>query len=250
MDLGLQDKVAIVTGGGRGIGAAIALELGRQGCAVAIVEVGSQLDAARSVAADIEAAGGRGLVLEADVRDFARAEAVVATVREQLGRLDVLVCNAGITRDGVSWKMTEEAWDDVLAVNLKGYFNYCRAAARVFKEQRSGKIVNIASINGLRGKFGQTNYAAAKAGGIALSKSLARELGAFGVNVNVVAPGMVETDMARQLPAEFLERAAAETVLGRLATPQDVADVVAFLCSDRARHVTGEVIKVDGGQYI
>lgn len=184
------------------------------------------------------------------MRDFAAAEAAVEQTRSALGRLDVLVCNAGITRDGVSWKMGEDAWDDVLAVNLKGYFNYCRAAAGAFKAQGAGRIVTIASINGLRGKFGQANYAAAKGGGIALAKTLARELGRYGVTVNVVAPGMVETEMARQLPVEVLEKAAAETVVGRLASPQDVADAVVFLCSARARHITGEVLKVDGGQYI
>ena len=246
---GLHNKGALVTGGGRGIGAAIALELGRLGCDVAIVELG-QLDGAQHTARQIEATGRKALPIEADVTDFARAEQVVAEAVDQLGHLDILVCNAGITRDGVSWKMAEEAWDAVIDVNLKGYFNYGRAAAAVFKAQGSGKIVNVASINGLRGKFGQANYAASKGGGIALSKTLARELGRFGVNVNVVAPGMVATEMAQQIPQKFLDQAIAETVVGRLATPEDIAHVVAFLCSDLARHITGEVIKVDGGQYI
>ncbi|MBU1701642.1 MAG: SDR family oxidoreductase [Candidatus Eisenbacteria bacterium] len=190
------------------------------------------------------------MAIEADVSDFARAEEVVQQVVESWGRLDILVCNAGITRDGVSWKMTEEQWDTVLDVNLKGYFNYCRAAAQVFKAQESGKIVNVASINGIRGKFGQANYSASKGGGIALSKALARELGRFNVNVNVVAPGMVMTEMARSIPQKFLDAATGETVLGRVADPEDIANVVTFLCSNLARHVTGEVIKVDGGQYI
>ena len=249
MDLGITGKGAIVTGGGRGIGAAIALELGRQGAHVGIVELG-QLEGAREVAAEIEAMGQKAVVFEADVSDFARAQEVVAEAREAFGGFHILVCNAGITRDAVSWKMTEEAWDTVISVNLKGYFNYCHAAAGVFKAQGGGKIVNIASINGLRGKFGQTNYAAAKAGGIALAKSLARELGRSNVNVNVVAPGMVETEMIKTIPEKFLEAGRAETVLGRLADPQDIADVVVFLCSDRARHVTGQVLQVDGGQYI
>ncbi|MBM4319147.1 MAG: 3-oxoacyl-ACP reductase FabG [Deltaproteobacteria bacterium] len=245
----LKGKVALVTGGGRGIGKAISLELGRQGCSVAIV-VRSGVEAAEAVAHAIEEMGGRAMAIPTDVADFAQAGSVVASVREQLGRFDILVCNAGITRDGVSWKMTEEAWDTVIDVNLKGYFNYCRAAAQIFKEQGSGKIVAVSSINGLRGKFGQCNYSAAKAGGIALAKSLAKELGRFGVNVNVVAPGMVETEMAANIPASFLETARAETALGRIAAPEEVASVVAFLCSERARHITGEVIKVDGGQYI
>jgi 3-oxoacyl-[acyl-carrier protein] reductase len=146
--------------------------------------------------------------------------------------------------------MSEAQWDDVIAVNLKGYFSFNRAAARIFKDQRSGKIVNIASINGLRGKYGQANYSASKGGEIALSKALARELGKFNVNVNAVAPGMVMTDMTGALAPEFLEQAVDESVLGRLASPEDCANVVVFLCSDRARHITGEVIKVDGGQYI
>jgi 3-oxoacyl-[acyl-carrier protein] reductase len=146
--------------------------------------------------------------------------------------------------------MTEEAWDDVLAVNLKGCFTFCRAAAPVFREQRHGKIVTIASINGLRGKFGQANYAASKAGVIALTKTLARELGGRNVNVNCVAPGLVRTEMTSALPVEAVEHAVAESALGRAAEPEDVARVVAFLCAEAARHVTGEVIKVDGGQYI
>jgi 3-oxoacyl-[acyl-carrier protein] reductase len=146
--------------------------------------------------------------------------------------------------------MSEEQWDSVIAVNLKGYFNYNKAAAIVFKDQKYGKIVNISSINGIRGKMGQCNYAASKGGEIALSKSLAKELGKFNVNVNVVAPGMVLTEMAERIPPEFTATAMAETVLGRFATPEDVAHLVAFLCSDLSRHITGEVIKIDGGQYI
>jgi 3-oxoacyl-[acyl-carrier protein] reductase len=146
--------------------------------------------------------------------------------------------------------MTERQWDDVIDVNLKGCFNYTRAVAPVFREQGSGRIVNLSSINGLRGKFGQANYAASKAGVVALGKTAARELGRFNVNVNTVAPGMVMTELTRTLPAEIIARAQGETVLGRLADPEDVADTVVFLCSERARHITGEVIQVDGGQYI
>jgi 3-oxoacyl-[acyl-carrier protein] reductase len=146
--------------------------------------------------------------------------------------------------------MSEEQWDRVISVNLKGYFNYNKAAALVFKEQKSGRIVNISSINGIRGKFGQANYSAAKGGEIAMSKTLARELGKFNINVNVVAPGMVMTEMARNIPPEFLNKAVDETVLGRIASPEDCANLVVFLCSNRSRHITGEVIKIDGGQYI
>jgi 3-oxoacyl-[acyl-carrier protein] reductase len=247
MKLGLEGKVALVTGGAAGIGAAIAVALAREGCDVAVV--GRRTAAGGTVQA-IEALGRRARAVMADVRDLAAAERAVETVVGELGRLDILVCNAGITSDATVWKMSEEQWDNVIDVNLKGYFNYNRAAARVFIDRKGGKIVNIASINGLRGKFGQANYAASKGGIISMSKTLARELGKFNVNVNVVAPGMVLTDMARALPAEFLDKAVDETVLGRLATTDDCADIVVFLCSDRARHITGEVIKVDGGQYI
>jgi 3-oxoacyl-[acyl-carrier protein] reductase len=249
MDLKLEGKVALVTGAARGIGAAVSLGLAHEGCDIAIID--RQLDdQAQGLRDEIGHAGRRARAWAADVTDYRLAEQVVAEARAHFGRLDILVCCAGITRDGVSWKMSEADWDDVVAVNLKGYFTYCHAVAGLFKAQAGGKIVLIASINGLRGKFGQANYAAAKAGGIALGKTLAKELGRFSVNVNVVAPGMVETEMTRQLPKEAQAKAVEETLLGRVAMPADVADVVAFLCSDRARHVTGEVIKVDGGQYV
>jgi len=249
MDLGLSNRVAIVTGGSLGIGASIAFELAREGCDVAINYRRHDMEA-KEVARKIENLGRRCLAIKADVTSFQDAHTMVDQVIRELGRLDILVCNAGINWDGVIWKMSEQQWDQVIAVNLKGYFNYNRAAARVFMEQKGGKIVNISSINGLRGKFAQTNYSASKGGEIALSKALAKELGKFGVNVNVVAPGMVMTDMASNIPPEFLNKAIDETVLGRIASAEEVAYVVAFLCSDRARHITGEVIKVDGGQYI
>ncbi len=162
----------------------------------------------------------------------------------------MLVCNAGITRDGTIWNLSDQAWHDVLAVNLTGYFTANRAAARHFKDQRRGRIVNISSINGDRGKFGQANYTAAKGGVNALTKTLARELGKFNVTVNAVAPGMVATEMAAKLPPEFRNAAVRESVLGRLADPADIAHMVAFLCSDFAKHITGQIIQVDGGQNI
>ncbi len=200
--------------------------------------------------AEIEEMGRKGLAVKADVSSYADAEAMVEKVGETFGRFDILVCNAGITWDGVIWKMTEEQWDAVINVNLKGYFNYNKAAALHFKDQKYGKIVNISSINGIRGKFAQANYAASKGGEIAMTKSLAKELGKFNVNVNAVAPGMVLTEMMEKIPPEFKNAALAETVVGRFATPEDVAHLVCFLCSDRSRHITGEVIKIDGGQYI
>ena len=249
MDLGLKGKGAIVTGGSLGIGAAIARVLAREGCNVAINYRRHDTEA-RKVVEDIEALGAKGIAIQADVSVYADAEKMVRTVVEELGRLDIMVCNAGITWDGVVWKMTEQQWDQVIGVNLKGYFNYNKAAALHFKEMKYGQIVNISSINGMRGKFAQANYAAAKGGEIAMSKSLAKELGRFNVNVNVVAPGLVLTDMMENLAPEFQATALAETVLGRFATPEDCANLVAFLCSDSSRHITGEVIKIDGGQYI
>jgi 3-oxoacyl-[acyl-carrier protein] reductase len=202
------------------------------------------------VVRDVEAAGRRGVALAADVRDLAAAERTVRAVTERFGRLDILVCCAGITADGMVWKLSEAQWDDVLDVNLKGGFAYIRAAAAVFKAQRAGRIVSIASINGMRGKPGQANYAASKGGLIALTKAVARELGRYDVTVNALAPGMIHTDLTAALPAEVLETAMRESALGRLGTPEDCATLVAFLCSAQARHITGEIIKVDGGQYM
>lgn len=249
MDLGLKGKSAIVTGGSLGIGTAIAIALAKEGCNVAINYRRHDTEA-KEVVRKINEMGCKGLAIKADVSSYDDAQNMVKTVKEEFGKLDIMVCNAGINWDGVIWKMSEEQWDTVINVNLKGYFNYNKAAAMVFKNQKSGKIVNVSSINGLRGKFGQSNYSAAKGGEIAMSKTLARELGKFNVNVNVVAPGMVLTDMAKNIPPEFLNKAVDETVLGRIASPQDCANVVLFLCSDMSRHVTGEVIKIDGGQYI
>lgn len=249
MEMTLEGKAAIVTGGSLGIGAAIAIDLASHGADVAINY--RQHDAeATTVVAKIESRGRRGLAVKADVSSLADAERMVEEVLEKFGRLDILVNNAGINWDGVIWKMTEEQWDAVIDVDLRGCFNYIRAVAPIFREQESGKIVNISSINALRGKFGQTNYSAAKAGIIGLTKAAAKELGRHNVNVNAVAPGMIETEMMEDIPEKFKQIALEETVVGRLGQPEDVAHLVTFLCSEAARHITGEVIKVDGGQYI
>lgn len=250
--MGLLDgKNAIVTGGSLGIGTAISLDLGKEGANVALT-YRSHPDEAQEVARQIEEMGRKAMAYQIDVSNFAAAQEMVDKVVEAFGGLDILVCNAGMNWDGVIWKMTEEQWDRVLDVNLKGYFNFARAVTPLFREHQAGKIVNITSINGLRGKFGQSNYSASKAGIIGLTKAMARELGRSGVNVNAVAPGLIETEMLRQNPAreKVEEMALAEIVLGRLGQPEEVAWLVSFLCSDRGRHITGEVIRVDGGQYI
>jgi 3-oxoacyl-[acyl-carrier protein] reductase len=249
MDLGLVGSAALVTGGASGIGAAIATGLAKERCDVAIVDRVVNGGVA-ALQLRVEAEGRRLRAIEADVRNFGAAEKAVRVAREEFGRLDILVANAGIAADAPSWKMTEEQWDAVLDVNLKGCFAYARAAAALFREQKRGRMVFVSSMSGIRGKFGQANYAASKGGMVALAKTLARELGQYGVNVNVVAPGMVRTPLTEDLPAEVIQRAKDETVLGRIATPDDIADVVVFLCSGRARHITGAIVQVDGGQYI
>ena len=249
MGLELEGKVAIVTGGTRGIGRAIVLDLAANGADVAL-NYRKSADLAAELAETIQGMGRRALLVQADVSSFDDAQAMVQKVLDEFGRLDILINNAGMNWDGVVWKMTEEQWDRVIDVDLKGTFNYTRAATPAFRGQGSGKIVNITSINGLRGKFGQTNYSAAKAGVIGFTKACARELGRYSVNVNAVAPGLIETEMIRQAPEKVREMALAEIVLGRLGLPEEVAYVVTFLCTERARHVTGQVIQVDGGQYI
>lgn len=245
----LKGKSTIVTGGSMGIGTSIAIELARAGSNVAINYRKHDAEA-KAIAKKIEQLGRKSIVFKADVTNYNDAESMFKKVISEFGGLDILVCNAGINIDRVIWKMSEKDWDNVINVNLKGYFIYNKLAATYFREKRSGKIVNITSINGLRGKFGQCNYSASKGGIIALTKSLAKEVGKFNVNVNAIAPGMVMTEMAKNIPPEFLQKATDETVLGRIATPEDVANVVVFLCSEKARHITGEVIQVDGGQYI
>jgi 3-oxoacyl-[acyl-carrier protein] reductase len=249
MNLGLEGRVALVTGAGRGLGAAIARRLADEGCDVALVDLVRE-GPVHEVAEEIRGLGRRALTLACDVRDVGGAEAAVAEAVRELGALHVLVCNAGITRDAVVWKMSEDDWDEVVDVNLKGCFSFVRAAVPFLREAGWGRVVAVSSINGLRGKFGQANYTAAKAGLVGLSMTLARELGAFGVTVNVVAPGMVLTEMARALPDDVVDRARAETVLGRLTEPDDVADAVTFLCSEAARSITGQVLRVDAGQDI
>lgn len=245
----LDGKVALVTGGSLGIGTAICLDLAQNGAAVALTYRRHE-EEAREVVNQVKALGRRAEAYKNDVSDFAEAQNLIQQVIKDFGCLDILVNNAGMNWDGVVWKMTEEQWDSVINVDLKGTFNFIRAAAPVFKEQNSGKIVNITSINAMRGRFGQSNYTAAKAGAIGLTKTVAKELGRYSVNVNAVAPGLIETEMIRKMPEENKQKSQAETVFNRLGQPEDIAYLVTFLCSEKSRHITGEVIKVDGGQYI
>ena len=247
----LEGKNAIVTGGSQGIGTAASLMLAEEGANVCLT-YRSHKEEAEDVAKQIEAMGRKALAVKCDISSFAEAEATVKAALEAFGRIDILVNNAGMNWDGVCWKMSEEQWDRVLEVNLKGYFNFTRHVAPLFKEQKYGRIINVTSINGMRGKFGQTNYSASKAGIIGYTKAVAKELGGFGVTVNAVAPGLIETAMLKQNEArdKIIDMAMAEIVLKRVGQPEDLANVIAFMASDRAKHVTGECIKVDGGQYI
>lgn len=247
----LEGKCAIVSGGSQGIGTAVSLEFAREGANVAVLYRKSEAEA-NAVVSQIEAMGRKAVACQCDIASFADAERVVKEVLEAFGRVDILVNNAGMNWDGVCWKMKEEQWDRVIEVNLKGYFNFTRQVAPLFKEQKSGKIVNITSINGMRGKFGQTNYSASKAGIIGYTKACAKELGAFGVNVNAVAPGLIETPMLKNNEArdKIVDMAMNEMALNRVGQAEDVANVIAFMASDKAKHITGECIKVDGGQYI
>ncbi len=247
----LEGKNAIVTGASQGIGKFCARELVNEGANVCFTYRRHEEEALK-LEAEFRSMGRTALAIKCDASSFNDAARVVAEALTALGRIDILVNNAGMNWDGVSWKMTEEQWDRVIEVNLKGYFNFVRHVAPLLKEQKSGKIINITSINGLRGKFGQTNYSASKAGIIGYTKALAKELGGFGVNVNAVAPGLIETAMLEESDAreKVIDLAMKEMALNRVGRPEDVAAVIAFLASDKARHITGEVIKVDGGQYI
>jgi 3-oxoacyl-[acyl-carrier protein] reductase len=247
----LEGKNAIVSGGSQGIGTAISLDFAREGANVAVLYRSSEKEA-KEIVAEIQGMGRKAIACKCDIASFADAERVVKEALDAFGRVDILVNNAGMNWDGVCWKMTEEQWDRVIEVNLKGYFNFTRQVAPLFKDQKYGKIINITSINGMRGKFGQTNYSASKAGIIGYTKACAKELGAFGVNVNAVAPGLIETAMLRNNEArdKVINMAMAEMALNRVGQAEDVASLITFMASDKAKHITGECIKVDGGQYI
>ena len=240
---------ALVTGGSSGIGRCVAETLARDGCDVAIFYQGGE-DDGRPVVEKIESYGRRAFSRVGDVREVSQVHAAIESIAESWGGLEIIINNAGIFRDQVIWKMTDQQWRDVIDVNLTGMFHVCRAAAPILRKGGWGAVVNISSINGLRGKFGQTNYSAAKAGVIGLTKALAKELARYHVTVNAVAPGMIDTPIPEAMSEEAKQQAFEEILLGGPGTVADVAELVSFLCSDRARFITGEVIRVDGGQYI
>jgi 3-oxoacyl-[acyl-carrier protein] reductase len=242
----LTGKSALVTGGSRGIGKAISLRLARQGADVAFSYKGNA-EAAKATAAEIEAIGKDARAIRGDVRDPESAEAVVKDALDTFGKVDILVNNAGITRDDLIMRMTPDAWRDVLETNLFGAFWMTKAITRPMLKARGGRIVNITSVSGQAGQMGQANYSSAKAGLIGLTKATARELASRGITVNAVAPGFVLTELTQDLPDALKEEITARTPLGRFGTVEEVADAVAFLASDEARYITGQVLAVDGG---
>ena len=242
----LKEKTALVTGASRGIGRAIALQLAAEGAKVAINFAGN-LAKAEEVKAEIESNGGEALLVQADVSSAESVEEMVNKVTEKFGKIDILVNNAGITRDGLLMRMKDSDFDEVINTNLKGVFNCTKTVSKLMIKQRSGRIVNMASIVAITGNAGQTNYAAAKAGIIGFSKSAAKEFASRGITVNVVAPGFIETDMTAVLPEKVKEAMLKEIPLGRIGEPTDIANAVKFLVSDQASYITGQVIRVDGG---
>ncbi len=242
----LTGKAALVTGGSRGIGRSIALRLARQGADVAFSYKG-KAEAAKATAAEIESIGTKAVAIQGDVRDPESAEAVVKSALEAFGKVDILVNNAGITRDDLIMRMSEESWRDVLETNLFGAFWMTKAVTRPMLKARAGRIVNITSVSGQAGQMGQANYSSAKAGLIGLTKATARELASRGITVNAVAPGFVLTELTKDLPEALQAEITSRTPLGRFGTTEEVADAVAFLASDEAGYITGQVLAVDGG---
>jgi 3-oxoacyl-[acyl-carrier protein] reductase len=245
----LENRVAIVTGASRGIGRAIAVELARRGANVVVNYAGREEDA-RATARQIEELGRRAVVERADVRIASEAQRLVESALAAFGRLDIVVNNAGITRDTLILRMSDEDWNEVLDTNLKGAFYLIRSAARPMMKQRYGRIVNVTSVVAITGNPGQANYVAAKAGLIGLTKTAAREFASRGITVNAVAPGLIETDMTAALPAETVEKLKGQIPVGYPGSPEHVAKAVAFLASDDAAYITGQVLHVDGGMVM
>lgn len=246
--MNLQGKTAVVTGAARGIGAAIARKLAEQGANIVINDLRIS-DEMQQLGQELEKSGVKALLLAADVSNFAEAQEMVDQAKEEFGAVDILVNNAGITRDNLIMRMSEEDFDKVIAVNLKGAFNCARHVAPLMVRQKSGRIINISSVIGIYGNAGQANYAASKAGIIGLTKSLAKEIGSRGITVNAIAPGFIETEMTAVLPEKVRQELQEKITLRRLGKPEDIADAVCFLASDMAKYITGQVLGVDGGMF-
>ncbi len=245
----LEGKTALVTGASRGIGRAVAVALAAAGAKVAVNYAGNDA-AAEETKAAIEAAGGAALLVKADIASSEEVEGMVRQTVEAFGRIDILVNNAGITRDGLLMRMKDEDFDAVINTNLKGVYYTTKAVTKLMMKNRYGRIINMASVVGLTGNAGQANYAAAKAGVIGFSKTVARELAPRGITCNMVAPGLIATDMTKDLPEKAREAMMASIPLGRAGQPEDVAQAVLFLASDNASYITGQVINVDGGMVM
>ena len=245
----VEGKTALVTGGSRGIGRAISILLAEHGATV-VVNYTKDRDSANSTVEEIVGKGGRALAFRADVSDPEQVRSMVDEVVNRYGRLDVLVNNAGITRDALLLRMGEEGWSSVVQTNLGGVFNCTKAAVRIMLKQRSGKIVNVSSVVGITGNAGQANYCAAKAGIIGFTKAVAKEVGSRGINVNAVAPGFIETDMTSSLSEEVRQKAVAAIPMGRAGRPEEVASVVLFLVSPLSDYINGQTIVVDGGMVM
>jgi 3-oxoacyl-[acyl-carrier protein] reductase len=244
-DLSLENKVALITGGARGIGREIALLFAKEGADIAICDI--DLEQVEHTAKEIEALGRKALAFKVDVTNSGDVQAMVDKILDNFNKLDILINNVGITKDNLILRMSEEEWDKVIAVNLKGTFVCTKIASKVMLKQHSGKIVNLASIIGIMGNIGQANYAASKAGIIGLTKSVAKELALRGICVNAIAPGFIKTEMTSKLPEEIQQKILSNIPLGRLGEPKDVANLALFLSSESSSYITGQVIQIDGG---